>query len=61
VYSVPKLEDYSQAALDGAAAELLVALESEARAASDAKAFEEFRNRWMARKNGILSRSTTLG
>jgi phenylalanyl-tRNA synthetase alpha chain len=55
MYQVPKLEDHSPAALDKAAAELLAALESEAQAAPDAKAYEEFRNRWMARKNGILS------
>jgi len=54
MYSVPKLEDYSPAALHAAAAELLAALEAESQAASDAKAYEDFRNRWMSRKNGIL-------
>jgi len=55
MYTVPKLEDYSPAALDKAAAELLAALDAEAAAVADAKAFEDFRNRWMARKNGILT------
>jgi phenylalanyl-tRNA synthetase alpha chain len=55
MYTVPKLEDYSPESLDKAAAELLAALDSESQAAEDAKAFEDFRNRWMARKNGILS------
>jgi phenylalanyl-tRNA synthetase alpha chain len=55
VYSVPKLEDYSPAALDKAAADLLAALDSEVGTVSDAKALEDFRNRWMARKNGILT------
>jgi phenylalanyl-tRNA synthetase alpha chain len=54
MYSVPKLEDYSPESLDKTAAELIAALESEAQAASDSKAFEEFRNRWMSRQNGIL-------
>jgi phenylalanyl-tRNA synthetase alpha chain len=61
VYSVPKLEDFSPAALDAAVAELLAALVKESRAsASDAKAFEEFRNRWMARKNGLLTQVNDL-
>jgi phenylalanyl-tRNA synthetase alpha chain len=54
-YTVPKLEDFSPASLDKAAAELREALENEAQAARDPKAFEEFRNRWMARNNSVLS------
>jgi phenylalanyl-tRNA synthetase alpha chain len=60
MYTVPKLEDFSPAALDAAAAELLAALVAESQAATDAKAFEEFRNRWMARKNGLLSQVNEL-
>jgi len=60
MYTVPKLEDFSPAALDSAAAELLAALSAEAAAATDAKAFEEFRNRWMARKNGLLAQVNDL-
>ncbi len=54
MYTVPKLEDYSPASLDAAAAALLAALNEEA-AVVDAQTIEEFRNRWMARKNGILT------
>src|SRR6266545_4954566 len=60
MYTVPKLEDFSPAALDAAAAELLAALRSEAESVSGAKAFEEFRNRWMARKNGLLTQVNDL-
>jgi phenylalanyl-tRNA synthetase alpha chain len=59
MYTVPKLEDYSAAALDAAAAELLTALEAEAKEVTPDKA-EEFRNRWMARKNGILTQINDL-
>ncbi len=55
MYIVPKLEDYSPAALDKAAADVLAALDAESQAISDAKSYEDFRNRWMARKNGILT------
>ncbi|HUO61677.1 MAG TPA: hypothetical protein VMU24_13485, partial [Candidatus Acidoferrales bacterium] len=59
MYTVPKLEDFSAAALDAAAAELLAALEAEAKGVTPDKA-EEFRNRWMARKNGILTQINDL-
>ena len=59
MYTVPKLQDFSAAALDAAAAELLAALESEAKEVSPGKA-EDFRNRWMARKNGILTQINDL-
>ncbi len=60
MYSVPKLEDFSPASLDKAAAELLAALVAESETADGAKAFEEFRNRWMARKNGLLTQVNDL-
>jgi phenylalanyl-tRNA synthetase alpha chain len=60
MYTVPKLADFSPAALDAAAAELLAALVAESQAAADPKAFEEFRNRWMARKNGLLTQVNDL-
>jgi phenylalanyl-tRNA synthetase alpha chain len=59
MYTVPKLEDYSATALDAAAAELLAALEAEAKEVSTEQA-EDFRNRWMARKNGILTQINDL-
>jgi phenylalanyl-tRNA synthetase alpha chain len=55
MYTVSKLEDFSPAALDAAAEELLSALVAESQAAADSAAFVEFRNRWMARKNGLLT------
>ncbi len=54
-YTVPKLEDYSPEALDKAAAELLAALAQEAASLHDEAQWKEFRDRWMARKNGILT------
>jgi phenylalanyl-tRNA synthetase alpha chain len=54
-YTVPKLTDYSAAALEKAAAELLSALKEEAdkswKSESD---WKTFRDRWLSRKNGIL-------
>jgi phenylalanyl-tRNA synthetase alpha chain len=55
IYTVPKLEDYSPEALDKAAAELLAALDQEAASLHDEAQWKEFRDRWMARKNGILT------
>jgi len=60
MYTVPKLEDFSPAALDTAASDLLAALKAEAAAATGAEAFAEFRNRWMARKNGLLTQVNEL-
>ncbi len=54
-YSVPKLTDYTAAALDEAAGECITACAAESgevRSDADLKAF---RDRWMARKNGILT------
>src|SRR5215467_8534295 len=55
VYSVPKLEDYSAAALDTAVRDLLTALRQEADAATSENDWKIFRDRWMARKNGVLT------
>src|SRR5581483_864387 len=54
-YTVPKLTDYSPAALDTAVRELLSTLDSEAAAVSNEPEWKRFRDRWMARKNGILT------
>ena len=59
-YTVPKLEDYSAAALDRAAAELQSALEQEAGAVQTEADHKNFRDRWMARKNGILTQINDL-
>ena len=55
MYTVPKLEDFSPAALDAAAAELRAALNDESKIVADQKAAELFRIRWTARENGILT------
>src|SRR5580700_11131372 len=66
-YAVPKLKDFSAAALDKAAEKLLAALENEGEEVVTLFAdpaistpikntsFKDFRDRWMARKNGILT------
>ncbi len=59
-YSVTELVDFSPAALDKAVAELTAALEAEARAVSDEASWKTFRDRWMARKNGILTQINDL-
>ncbi len=53
-YSVSKLTDYSAAALERASAELFSALGHEAAAVQSEADWKIFRDRWMARKNGIL-------
>jgi len=55
MYTVPKLEDYSPGTLDRAAAELLSALAAEARDLGAESDWKAFRDRWLARKNGILT------
>jgi phenylalanyl-tRNA synthetase alpha chain len=54
-YTVPKLTDFSAAALDGAVRELLSALEGESAAVASGNDWKAFRDRWMARKNGVLT------
>jgi phenylalanyl-tRNA synthetase alpha chain len=54
-YTVPKLTDYSAAALQRAAAHLLSALEEEASTVKNEADWKAFRDRWMARKNGVLT------
>jgi phenylalanyl-tRNA synthetase alpha chain len=59
-YTVPKLEDYSPAALDKAVRELLDAVRQEGDAVDGENDWKTFRDRWMARKNGILSQVNDL-
>ena len=54
-YTVPKLEDYSLASLESAETALYDALSAEAKAVQSAGQAKQFRDRWMARKNGILT------
>src|SRR5438067_8230883 len=60
MYTVPKLTDYSPAALDKAVAELASALEQECAAVKNEAEWKALRDRWMARKNGILTQVNDL-
>ncbi len=59
-YTVPKLKDFSAAALEKAAGKLLAALEQEASSVKNEPSWKEFRDRWMARKNGVLTQVNDL-
>ena len=52
-YTVPKLTDYSAAALEKAAAECIRACARRSGGGSQRAELKAFRDRWMARKNGI--------
>src|ERR1700734_3921672 len=54
-YTVSKLTDYSAAALYKAAAECVRACAGEAESVRSDAELKAFRDRWMARKNGILA------
>ena len=59
-YTVPKLTDYSAAALEKAAAECVRACAEEAAAVRNEAELKEFRDRWMGRKNGVLTQINEL-
>src|SRR6202051_326640 len=59
-YTVPKLTDYSAAALEKAAAECSCACGGEAAAIRNEAELKSFRDRWVARKNGILTQINDL-
>jgi phenylalanyl-tRNA synthetase alpha chain len=54
-YTVSKLTDYSAAALEKAADECIYSCATEAAAVRNDSELKEFRDRWMARKNGVLT------
>jgi phenylalanyl-tRNA synthetase alpha chain len=54
-YTVPKLKDFSPASLDKAATELLSAVEEDAKSVVRESDWKAFRDRWMARKNGVIT------
>src|SRR6266545_2052113 len=60
MYEVRKLADYSPEALHKAVTELLAALQEEAAAVANESDWKNFRDRWMARKNGILTQLNDL-
>jgi phenylalanyl-tRNA synthetase alpha chain len=55
IYTVPKLKDFSPGALDKAAEKLLAALKKESAGIKTESDWKTFRDRWMARKNGVLT------
>jgi len=59
-YAVPKLTDFSAAALDKAAKDLLAALDTESSVVKNEADRKTFRDRWMARKDGILTQINDL-
>ena len=59
-YTVPKLTDYSAAALEKAAAECIAACTAESADVRSDADLKSFRDRWMARKNGILTQINDL-
>jgi phenylalanyl-tRNA synthetase alpha chain len=59
-YTVPKLTDYSATALEKAATECVSACLTDAASVHDDTALKAFRDRWMARKNGILTQINDL-
>jgi phenylalanyl-tRNA synthetase alpha chain len=59
-YTVPKLTDYAAAALDKAVEELLSALQRDSEDVSSEADWKTFRDRWMARKSGILTQINDL-
>jgi phenylalanyl-tRNA synthetase alpha chain len=59
-HTVAKLSDYSPAALQGAAEECARACADEAGAVRNEGELKAFRDRWMGRKNGILTQINDL-
>src|SRR5271169_4964645 len=59
-YSVPKLKDFSGAALNDAVKDLLSAVVREAGEVRSESEWKIFRDRWMARANGFLTQVNTL-
>ena len=59
-YAVPKLKDFSATTLDKEVAKLRAAVEEESKAVSTEDEWKIFRDRWIARKNGILTQVNDL-
>jgi len=59
-YTVPKLKEFSPAALDKAVEKLLAALDKESTAVKSDGERKNFRDRWLARKDGILTQVNEL-
>src|SRR5436305_1910391 len=59
-YTVPKLELWSDEALHGAVQDLLDALDEEILDIETEDQWKQLRDRWLARKNGILTQVNDL-
>jgi phenylalanyl-tRNA synthetase alpha chain len=59
-YTVPKLADFSAAALDSVVRDLHVALEEESAAVGSESEWKAYRDRWMARNTGVLKQLNDL-
>lgn len=59
-YKVPKLTDYSAAGLEKAAAECASACSVDRQSVRDETELKAFRDRWIGRKNGILTQINDL-
>ncbi len=59
-YTVPKLTDYSAEALESASAECIHTCDDEAAAVRNDAELKAFRDRWMARKSGVLTQINDL-
>jgi len=59
-YTVPKLKEFSPTALDKAVEKLLSALEQESSELGNGDERKAFRDRWLARKDGILTQINEL-
>src|SRR3989442_1363615 len=59
-YTVPKLKDFSPAALDKAVDQAESALKDESAEIRSEADWKAFRDRWMARKNGVLTQINDL-
>jgi len=59
-YRVPKLTDYTAGGLSKAVSALLAALQDEAAVVANESDWKAFRDRWMARKNGVLTQVNDL-
>jgi phenylalanyl-tRNA synthetase alpha chain len=59
-YTVPKLKDFSPAALDKAVAEFLSALDTESVGVQIESERKVFRDRWQGRRNGLLTQVNDL-
>jgi phenylalanyl-tRNA synthetase alpha chain len=59
-YAVAKLKNFSAATVDNAIDKLLAALDREAAAVTNQSDWKMFRDRWMARKNGLMAAANDL-